>query len=363
MNRSLQAAWALLALVSAAVGCELVAAVDREQIPKGGDTTGTGGQGGQGGGEGGAGGGMGGAGGSGGMAAGPPPPPANLSVMSIDVNGIHLTWTNPNPGMAFAKVKILRALNAQPAGPDDAAATLVYSGAAEATSDDLTKLLPHTATDPRAYFYTAYSCTQDDLCEDQGSSTQASPTLVQCLAAGGYTLFWRHASADVCADATNLGTAANTAVPNWWKSCDPNCPVGGGGTATARQLNATGVMESITIGLDMTTRGIPIGQVRSSEFCRCVQTAENMAFPVPIEQEPDLTYFVYDEANRCANSMAMLAEPPAAGTNTALISHAGNLCPNLDQLAWGEAAIFKPNDGGGATYIARVLASEWLALP
>ena len=286
-----------------------------------------------------------------------------MSVMSIDASGVHLTWTNPSSSPAFAKVKILRALNAMPAGPTDSTATLVYSGAAMQVSDDLTQLLPHTATDPRSYFYVAYACTQDDLCETQGSSAKATPTITQCLSAGGYTLFWRHASADVCSDATNLGPASSAAVPDWWKSCDSNCPVGGGGTATARQLNATGVMEATVIGLDMTTRGIPVGRVRSSEFCRCIKTAENMAFPAAIEQEQDLTYFVYDEANRCAKSMAMLAEAPLPGTNTAHISHAGNVCPILDQLAWGAAAIFKPNGAGGTTYIASVLSSEWLTLP
>jgi phosphohistidine phosphatase SixA len=283
--------------------------------------------------------------------------------MSIDANGIHLAWTNPNPGMSFAKVKILRALNATPAGPDDAAAALVYTGPAEAASDDLTKLLPDTSSTKRTYYYTAYACTQDDLCETQGSTTEASPTVIQCLAAGGYTLFWRHASADVCADATHLGTAENAVVADWWKSCDANCPAGGGGTATARQLNAKGVMEATTIGLDMATRGVPIGRVRSSEFCRCIQTAENMAFPAPIEQEPDLTYYVYDEANRCSSSMAMLAETPMAGTNTAHISHSGLSCPVLDQLLWGEAAIYKPDGAGGALFIARVTANGWLALP
>jgi len=306
---------------------------------------------------------MGGMGGSGGMAAAPPPPPANLSVMSIDANGIHLTWTNPSPSMSFAKVKILRALNVPPSGPDDASAAVVYTGPAEAASDDLAELLPDTQAIARTYFYKAYGCSQDDLCETQGSATQASPTVVQCLAAGGYTLFWRHASATVCSDATNLGTADSTAVPDWWKSCDANCPAGGQGTATARQLNAQGVMEAAVIGADMDARGIPVGRVRSSEYCRCIQTAEDMAFGPPIEQEPDLTYFVYDEANRCADSMAMLAEPPAVGTNTAHISHAGLACPVLDQLAWGEAAIFKPDGKGGTIFIARVLASQWLTVP
>ncbi|NUQ78617.1 MAG: hypothetical protein HUU21_34240, partial [Polyangiaceae bacterium] len=56
MNRFGLSAWAFLALACATAGCELVAAVDREQIPNEGSTStsGTGGgQGGQGGGAGG----------------------------------------------------------------------------------------------------------------------------------------------------------------------------------------------------------------------------------------------------------------------------------------------------------------------
>jgi hypothetical protein len=103
----------------------------------------------------------------------------------------------------------------------------------------------------------------------------------------------------------------------------------------------------------------------SSEFCRNVGTAVLMDFGPMIEERSDITYFVYDEANRCTNSYALIAEVPAAGTNTALIGHAGftGTCPVLGALAWSEAAIFKPDGIGGQTLVARLLWNEWSALP
>ena len=33
------------------------------------------------------------------------------------------------------------------------------------------------------------------------------------------------------------------------------------------------------------------------------------------------------------------------------------------ELAWGEAAVFKPDGVGGSTFVQRVLFSEWATLP
>ena len=82
-----------------------------------------------------------------------------------------------------------------------------------------------------------------------------------------------------------------------------------------------------------------------------------------IEQKPEVTYFVYDEANRCNNSMAIAAMEPATGKNTGVIGHAGFTCNILDSLAWAETAIFKPDGMGGSTFIAKVKWNEWDALP
>jgi phosphohistidine phosphatase SixA len=287
-----------------------------------------------------------------------PPVPTGLAAV-VNVASIDLTWTAPDPGSGLTVARVLRSLNAPPAGPDDAGSQLVFEGEAEAAVDALTALLPNTSGTPRVYHYAVYACDTVSNCETTGSHTTLTPTVRQVLVAGGYVLHWRHASADVCSDNQSLGTAATTMYPDWWKSCDNNC----GTTATARQLNATGVAESIAIGDAFATLGITVGRVLTSEYCRNFTTAALMDFGPVVEQSQELTYWVYDEASRCSDTFVMLGEAPAPGTNTALIGHAGNTCPPLSTLAWAEAAIYKPDGMGSATYIDRVLQSGWLSLP
>jgi phosphohistidine phosphatase SixA len=291
------------------------------------------------------------------------PSGSNPSALSATIVGdeIQLGWVAPPAASGNTHVRLLRRLNTAPVDANDPSASVIFFGTATAASDDLTALLPSTATTPRTYHYAAFGCTAGGVCETTGSRTTSTPTLVQALRAGGYVLHWRHSAATVCADQTSLGTAATTMSPNWWKSCDAQCPPGG--MATARQLDANGVTEADAIGTSLDTLGITIGRVVSSEFCRNFQTAELMDFGPSIELRPEITFFVHDEANRCTNSYALIAETPAAGTNTALIGHAGFSCPVLEGLAWSEAAIFKPDGVGGSTLVARVLWNGWAALP
>ena len=273
---------------------------------------------------------------------------------------VRLTWTNPSAESDFVEARLLRQLGSPPTGPDDAAATLVYVGPAATAKHVTVQLMPDTATTPRTYHYTVYGCKAGGACESLGSTTALTPTITDCLRGGGYTIHWRHASADVCSDNTALGYASTTASPNWWKSCSTDC----GGAATARQLNNTGLVEAASIGNDFATRGIPVGRVISSEFCRNFTTAQLMDFGPAVEQSPSLTYFVYDDIlNRCDASMGLIAEVPAPGMNTALIGHAGFTCPILDLLAWSEGAIFRPDGQGGAEHIANVPVGGWLGLP
>ena len=53
----------------------------------------------------------------------------------------------------------------------------------------------------------------------------------------------------------------------------------------------------------------------------------------------------------------------AAGTNTALIGHAGFTCAVLQSLAWGEAAIFKPDGAGGTQFVEEALKRNLLCVP
>ncbi len=295
-------------------------------------------------------GGMGGGGGRG------PLTPTNLTLqLSGDGKNVLLSWTNP---AEVTQVKVLRTFNAPPLGPGDPDAALVFQGAANNASERVDKLEPNTPTLPRNWNYRVYGC-KNASCETTGATTTLSLTVAQALRGGGYTLFWRHATANVCGDQTQLGPANNTTQPNWWKSCDKNCS-----TAYARQLDAIqSPNETFTIHTQFATRGFAIGRVVSSEFCRATETAQGFAFGPPIETSQVLTYFVYDEAQRCTNTMQLLNAQPAAGTNTALVSHAGFICPVLDSLGWGEAAIYRPNPGNQPIFIARVLWNGWSTLP
>src|SRR6185436_19626568 len=139
-------------------------------------------------------------------------------------------------------------------------------------------------------------------------------------------------TAQTCQDKTSLpvcsctnGVCTNCPASEWWKSCDTNCAV-----ATARQLTPPqSTLETSTIHNQFAAKGISIGRVLSSEMCRGRQTAEAFSFGPTIELRQDLTYFVYDEVNRCKNTYLLLNEIPAAGKVTALVSHAGNVCPTL----------------------------------
>jgi phosphohistidine phosphatase SixA len=272
-----------------------------------------------------------------------------------------LDWDAPDPASGMTYVRVLRRLNVDPADAEDPSATVVFFGTATTTNDPLPALLPSTTETSRTYHYAAFGCTAGGTCEGVGSRTSLAPTVVQTLRAGGYVLHWRHAAATVCQDQTSLGTAATTSSPDWWKSCDAQCPPAG--TATARQMDATGVTQATTIGQQFDALAIPVGRVLSSEFCRNVNTAVLMDFGPAIEQRPDITFFVYDEAGRCDASYALLAETPAVGTNTAVIGHAGFTCPILETLAWGEVAIFKPDGAGGSTFVTRVVWDAWDDLP
>lgn len=288
-----------------------------------------------------------------------PDGPSGLSA-NIESTHVRLTWTN---GPAYTSVRVLRRLNDPVDGPADPDATLVFGGATDTLLDPVSNLLPGTPEEPRTYHYAVYGCVGAS-CEMVGTATFISPTIAQLLRAGGYTIFFRHASARLCQDRLDLGTAAMTSVPDWWKSCDATCPLPPEPTtATARQLSDVGRTEATAIGDAFDAQAFPVGRVISSEFCRAVQTAELADFGPPIELSEAVTYFVYDEAGRCEATRALLAERPTAGSNTVIVSHAGNTCPPLSNLNMGGAALYRPNPGGGATFVAELDWEQWGLLP
>lgn len=278
------------------------------------------------------------------------------AVVSADTKRVELAWSTTAP-----RVKILRTLNVMASGPSDPAGTVVFDGAGASVSERLDALLPDMPLEARRYTYTAWGCI--------GSTCAATPTtapfrftLKQALKGGGYTLFFRHATATTCVDQTSLGNASTTSSPGWWRSCDATC-----GTAKAAQLTpATSGPELAAVQTFFSTNGIPVSRVLSSEFCRANATASGFALDAGvIEQVQALTYFAFDEPNRCRDATSLLNAQPAVGTNVVHVGHVEYpaACPVLDSLNFAEAAIYRPQLGAPPRYIARVGTTQWSTLP
>lgn len=167
--------------------------------------------------------------------------------------------------------------------------------------------------------------------------------MVELLKKGGYVLYLRHGATDHAAkdrDLTDLRECANQ-----------------------RNLSQQGKQESRTLGLALRKLGIEIGDVRSSPFCRCVDTALYAFDRVTID--PQLrSSGSKDQAGNLEPLLRSLSEllsrRPAAGTNTVLVGHTANLL-DVAQI-WpdpeGVVHIFEPRDQS-YQHIGRIPPGYW----
>ena len=287
------------------------------------------------------------------------PPPRNIDIayeLVADGANAHVTWSKASDATA-TRVRLLRRAEMVPLGPFDSKAQLVYEGEGSEARQRVREL-----TALQTSLYAAFSCDDQGGCEEAGVQKPFSVTMGQALLDGGYTIYLRHGSATLCSDALALGPAATTSVPDWWKSCDAAC-----GTATAAQLDASGTGQASIVGDALRTRGIPIGRVAAGEFCRTRATAQALGLTPPTVQVlPSLTYFVYDEAQRCSSVRDLVATAPVAGTNDVFVGHGDFAapCDPFSGLGFADAALYRAAMATEpAAFIRTVGFSEWSALP
>ncbi len=173
--------------------------------------------------------------------------------------------------------------------------------------------------------------------------------LVEALRRGGYVIYFRHARTDYSTPESQQG-------PEWWKSCDPT---------VVRNLSDEGRAQARAISEAFRKLQIPVGQVLSSEFCRCLETARLALGDA--QTTPDLSSFATtDEAGPEQRVMALrrlLSTPPPAGTNSVLVGHLFNIQAAAGvSLPEGGAAIFEPLGDAGFRLLAVVPAEEWTHL-
>jgi phosphohistidine phosphatase SixA len=173
--------------------------------------------------------------------------------------------------------------------------------------------------------------------------------LFKAMRNGNYVIYFRHANATVGID--NF----NSTIPEWWKSCD---------SMIARQLSTEGRQQATQTGLAFKNIGLPINKIMSSEFCRCIQTAQRFDVePVlPIETSQALTYTVYgDENGRYQRTLDLINGLPAGNGVVLLAAHSFPTGSPGPALQMGDAAIYKQQPNG-AEQVAIVTVGDWIAL-
>lgn len=165
--------------------------------------------------------------------------------------------------------------------------------------------------------------------------------LVEALQKGGYILVFRHAITD---------RSQSDTVPQVLEDCTKQ-----------RNLNEQGKTQAREIGSAIAKLKIAIGVVLSSPYCRTRETAILAFGRAEVTPKLDNAFINTDRRPELQAALRQLAgEPPAAGTNTVLVTHGENMTQALGvSVAEGEAAIVMPDGTGGFAVVGRVSSAQW----
>ncbi len=121
-----------------------------------------------------------------------------------------------------------------------------------------------------------------------------------------------------------------------------------GDCSTQRNLSETGREHARRIGAAFKARGVPIGTVLTSEWCRCVDTA-HLAFPdASMEPYAALNSFFDDRSRESEQTRRVRARISAANKpeNLVCVTHHVNIVALTGVgVAAGEAVVLQPGNG------------------
>jgi len=127
--------------------------------------------------------------------------------------------------------------------------------------------------------------------------------------------------------------------------------------ATQRNLTEAGREEARRVGAAFRTQRVPVGRVRSSAWCRCLETAR-LAFG-RAEAWPALAN-LFGRQERADALRAALGDPPSDGT-LVLVSHGSTISSAVGVMPiMGELVVVTPEGAGRFTVAGRIPPS---ALP
>jgi phosphohistidine phosphatase SixA len=184
----------------------------------------------------------------------------------------------------------------------------------------------------------------------QGSGQQLTPRLqgmplMEALRGGGYTVLLRH-------------TATQKVTPDQNLFNIDDC-------STQRNLSDEGRRQAERIGRSFEKLGIPVGEVLSSPYCRCMDTGQ-LAFGKASSSEVLRVGDSEPGSGRDDPGVAirkLLDTPPEAGKNSVLIAHTVTFLYafGLTNRPEGIAHVFRPSGVGlgRPEYIGMVKPDEW----
>jgi Histidine phosphatase superfamily (branch 1) len=180
--------------------------------------------------------------------------------------------------------------------------------------------------------------------------------LVSALKGGGYVLVLRHGATD---------DSQKDVYP--FKFDD---------MTAQRQLSEKGRGMARELGDALKKLGVPIGEVYTSQLNRAVETGKLISGK-DVSPVDELTDSSAGSASGMANPDGkntkagravrdLVNAPPKAGLNNLAVTHKTNVADAFGKefadIREGEALVYKTSTSGPAILIARVQASEWIAL-
>lgn len=172
-------------------------------------------------------------------------------------------------------------------------------------------------------------------------------TLFKAMQKGDYVLYFRHMTSNTGTD--KFGSTAS----QWWKSCD---------STIARQISPQGRVQGQETGSAFKNLSLPVGKIISSEFCRCIQSAEALDLKIPIETSPTITYYAAGEEDRFKKTIALAEAQPITDKITLLIGHSFTTNDPAPALQMGDAAVYKQLPGNKVEFIKIITTADWRAI-
>ena len=178
-------------------------------------------------------------------------------------------------------------------------------------------------------------------------------TLLKQLQAGGLILYFRHFATRPLAGIDDpLRMAYTRLTLEDFHDC-----------SWQRPLSAEGMQQARTVGDSLRQLNIPVGQVISSPYCRCINSAEEMLAVAPSVQlelmRPTRAYYSHFLFETAVHQF-LLNHTTSAGTNTVVVSHTLPI-RRLSYHQEGEAYAFQADAKGGYRLVGQILPAEWEA--